>query len=593
MRPEVPFGWPRDVDVPPVTETDETERIRALPWRQWHKATDLDQLVQWMSWDLATEVGRLRGVRLWPAQAAALRDLYDLGYLVAPMRVGEGKTLVTLLACRVLNIPPSKAVLLVQGALRDKTRAEYPSYARDWRVIMPRLVSYSQLSRGVECIARYEPQLILADEAKNLVGTGNDVERYRRFQDYRQVRQRAGKPFAFVPLDGTMDDGRNFERMAKLVTWAMPSDAAPIPRLRKEQRLWALAMDERVKESQRPESAALESLWPLPEGAYRPGSREAAREAWGRRFIRTPGVVASIDTDRPAVPILIRTCMPEYSAQDRAIVESLIRQLRQKGELPGGVVTAGGFEVYRQLRALVMGFYDQWDPEPPAPWLIARRIWASVVRGLLAQHGTRLGIYNEMELVSALENDEIQDTDATAALAEWRQIRGTFTPRSTPRWVHHGTLRYCARWLSRTPKGVVWTDRRPFGERLSQITGIPYFSRRGKSPEGHLIDHYRGPAICSVLGCGEGHNIQTAHNQALIVSMHGRGARYEQVLGRHHRRGQREDIVIADILTVVQEQLADLMQAIADAKAICSRQQTRQILSYADKEISITPEGLL
>lgn len=592
------WGWPSTKGC--IPKNADLERIRDLPRRRWQDAEDLPQLVDLLSRELITAEGYAKGERLLPIQAAALRDLYDLGYLCVPAGVGEGKTLITLLAGRLLHIPPYRVVLLLEGALKGKTRLEIREYARlGFRVTTPRLVTYDQLSRGVQSLTRFpgckecpkthlgcdmhRPVLFMADEARAIVGSGTP-KRYKRFRAYKMARARMQEPIRFIPLDGTMSDGRNLEKVARLIQWAIPKEAAPIPTKRADVRLWANAMDELVADYKRVEPGALLQLHPDAQGV---NGLDRARDAFGKRFCETPGVVANHDLGLDTA-LLLRTVRPNFVPETDQLLRGMLHQLRTTGELPGGKIAASGFEIYAQSRALACGFYYQIEPPPPPEWIIARRQWAAVSRALLQEFGTAHNIYNEMELIFRLDHGVIDPENAwewREYLQAWRDIKEKFKPQSIPQWVHTGMLEYCAEWLATHPRGVVWCDKRPFCERLSLETQVPYFRSKGRDPYGNLIDQHAGPAICSVKSCYKGHNIQHHHDEMLVVSAYERGDIYEQLIGRHHRQKQKSPLVICNVVLGIQEQLTGLYQAIQDAKAIQALQQRPQRLAYCDKEI--------
>lgn len=602
------LGWPESSSVPVIHQDADFHRIRLLPRRRWEDAPDLPVLVDLLSRELITPEGYARGERVLPQQAACFRDAHDLGYLVAPIEVGGGKTLVTLLMSTVLQIPPYRTVLLLPAHLVPKTRADIKDYARrGFRVVTPRIVTYSMLSRGVEKLTRFPgcikcigtvagcpmhmPELFLADEGRSILGA-NTPKRYLRWRAYKMSRGQ--HPFKFIPLDGTLNSGRNLEKVARLIHWAIPRELAPVPMKRKDQRIWADALNEQTPDERRPSTLPLIDLWAPPN--YREisekGPLECARDAFGRRFTETPGVVASYGIGI-ATALLLRTVRPPLTRSDTELLRELLKDLREKGELPGGKIASSGLEIYFQARALASGFYYVWDPEPPPEWLIARRRWASLCRALLAEFGQRFKVYNEAELILRLEDIDPEDAyEWREHLEGWREIRDTFIPNSKPKWVHRGMLDFCANWLKQNPRGVVWSDKRPFCERLSKETNIPYFSKRGQSPDGTLIDHHKGPAIASVRSCHEGHNIQKHHDTMLVVSCYERGDLLEQMIGRHHRTGQESELVTCNWVLGVQEQYSGLMQAIRDAKAIQLLEQRPQRLAFCDKEIPHVPEEL-
>ena len=134
-------------------------RILALPRR---RPCD-EALVRELSACL-TEPGCSAHLR--PAQAVALRELYCERGLFAPMRVGAGKTLVSLLAAPMLGA--RRPLLVVRGEDRDKTIADFARYrSAGWRVQLPRLATYSLLGhpRHADDLPEMRPDLIIMDEA--------------------------------------------------------------------------------------------------------------------------------------------------------------------------------------------------------------------------------------------------------------------------------------------------------------------------------------------------------------------------------------------------------------------------------------------
>jgi len=99
-----------------VAKTSELRRILDLPRRDWRQEYDLDELVQLMTNWLKTPSGSMQ---LWPEQAMALHDLCEYKKLFAPIAVGRGKALISLLAPTVLG--SKKPLLLLPAQLRDQT----------------------------------------------------------------------------------------------------------------------------------------------------------------------------------------------------------------------------------------------------------------------------------------------------------------------------------------------------------------------------------------------------------------------------------------------------------------------------------------
>lgn len=143
-----------------VQNTAELRRILGLPRRSL--TDDYSSLAAEMTEVLRQPNGKqtLRSV-----QALALHDIgtCDGGFL--PVGVGEGKTLVSLLAAYVLDA--KKPILLLPASLIEKTHRERARAEEHWLVPNHiRLFSYDMLGRAqsAEELEIYKPDLIICDE---------------------------------------------------------------------------------------------------------------------------------------------------------------------------------------------------------------------------------------------------------------------------------------------------------------------------------------------------------------------------------------------------------------------------------------------
>src|SRR5262245_65169047 len=98
-----------------VRATAEVARILALPRRDPSASEVTDELTGLLRTSRGT-------MRLRPVQALALHDLGVYGGAFCPIGVGEGKTLITLLAPYVLEA--QRPLLLLPAALIEKTERE-------------------------------------------------------------------------------------------------------------------------------------------------------------------------------------------------------------------------------------------------------------------------------------------------------------------------------------------------------------------------------------------------------------------------------------------------------------------------------------
>ena len=220
-----------------VQRTSEMERILKLPRRVLDfKGADLAQLAKDLTGVLKTTGGTMA---LRPVQAAALKDIYEVGGLLGPICVGGGKAIVSLLAPVLLEA--QRPVLLVPASLRDQTLLKVvPEMRRHW-ILHPNLavIGYEELSlaKNFDLLEILQPDLIVADEASFLKSLkAGRTRRVVRFM-------RAHPSTMFVALSGTMTK-RSIKDYAHLSRWALKADFSPLPNNWREEQDWADALDE-------------------------------------------------------------------------------------------------------------------------------------------------------------------------------------------------------------------------------------------------------------------------------------------------------------------------------------------------------------
>lgn len=122
-------------------------------------------------------------------QVEALREIWEYGGLFAPMRVGAGKSLVTLLAPTILH--SERPVLVIPASLKDKTKRDFVRYRRDWLVRLPELISYEELGRPdrEHLLTDLAPDLLMLDEAHHVRNL--DSARTRRIGRYVAAARKA------------------------------------------------------------------------------------------------------------------------------------------------------------------------------------------------------------------------------------------------------------------------------------------------------------------------------------------------------------------------------------------------------------------
>ena len=541
--------------MPAVRDSEDLARILALPRRTWSRE-DADAAVQILTDALRTTQGTMR---LFPIQAIALTEMARHRGLVAPIPVGGGKTLISLLAPRMFR-DVQRPLLLVPAHLRDKTRADEAELRHHW-ALPPniRIQSYQTLSRvnAATFLDDFKPDLIIADECHYLRNPRAACTR-------RVTRYLRDRPDTiFVGMSGTLM-GRSIRDMAHLCEWGL-HDGSPVPIRHFAVDEWARALDSKVSPDQRMSPGALARL--------RSHQTQPIREAFRDRFLSTPGVVAFTPRD-VGVPLTIQAhLLPAPPGP----LDAAWKGLREEWITPDGWECVDGIEVWRHAREIGLGCFYVWDPRPPDHWIQARRAWGAECRYILQNN--RRNLDTELQVKRAI--DAGQYPEAAHVLARWREVEPTFIPNVRAEWVSDHALRWIREWAARTG-GIVWVDHVEVGHAI----GLPYYAEMGidratgKSIE--KADPADGPIVASIAANATGRNLQrwTRH---LVVGPPPNGARWEQLLGRSHRTGQTQPVHV-DVLIASAEDHASVKRAIQDSI------DTQAMLGQPQKLARLTPE---
>lgn len=501
---------------------------------------------------------------LLPVQAQALYEFSKVGGLFAPIRVGGGKTLLSLLAPFIVDA--RKPILLIPASLRDKTEIARISLSKHWRIKQNiRVMTYESL--GLETKAHeltfHNPDLVIGDEAHFL--KNKKAGRTRRMVRFMRENPRTKK--AWEPaqrpkclwMSGTMMGDGSIKSFAHLLQWSH-REQAPVPLEEGELQEWAEAIDESTNFT-RPHPGPMLKF--AAEEDRVPGDDVAtARRAFRRRLLETPGVVSTAGEQVANCSIYIKGIV----YKPNAITEENFKILRGNGtkEFPGWITPDGwplsmASEVWSIARQLALGFHGVWDPRPPADWLNARKDWAVFVRNFLSRSRT-FDTEGQVQTICSkggfFDDRKRWHEVPTDAYRAWEAVRDTF--RINPKDVWHDTtaLEECEKWMKQGP-GIVWVKHVFFGEELERRTGAPYFRQGGLDRKGMNLEALSnqvkakqakaGPIIASIDACQAGFNLQP-WNRNLITCPPSSAKAIEQLIGRTHREHQYADQVDVDIL---------------------------------------------
>lgn len=540
-----------------VSNSSELKRILALPRR----TVDGTSLVQPLTDALKTPHGTWT---LKPLQAQSLYDMGVYGGLFGPLRVGSGKTLITLLSPVLLEA--KRPVLLLPASLIQKTERERRELARHWRIPTSiRLISYEMLGRvqAANTLDFYRPDLIILDESHKVKSKKAGVTRrlIRYFREHPETK--------CVAVSGTVMKN-SIKDFAHISRWCL-KEGNPLPKTEEELDVWASAIDDKVQMFQRADPGALT--------AFSGGNSDlgAVRQGFQKRLLETPGIVGSTG-DQVACSLYLEGHVYPVKPE----TEKHFHNLRDKWETPTGWQFSEAVELWRHARELALGFHYEWVVPGPRDWLEARKEWASLVREVLSHSRTL-----DTELHVALAIDAGTLKTGKEELTRWRDIRDTFTPETKAVWHDPSALEWVANRAGKE-KTIVWTEHTWWGRALSKVTGWPYFGAQGVDGTGKSIESCSGKTTCvaSVAANGTGRNLQSwSHN--LITSCPTTAPMWEQLIGRTWRTGQVADQVNIDLMLGCWEHVNGFRVARDGALAQADMLGQSQALLLAD--ISMPP----
>lgn len=507
MGPVRDAEWRRIVSLPRLTWTEDQTR----------RAVD----VYTARYRRAGSSATLRAV-----QATGLAELSIAGGLVGAMRVGAGKTLLTILA--PLELRAARPLMLQPAGLIPKTREEWAQYAADWKVppLCP-MMSYESLAREnqAEYLDDYVPDAIIADEVQGLANLETSAaSRVRRYlRDHPACR--------FVGVSGTLTD-RSLTDYAHIVQWAL-REGCPLPREWAALKSWADALD----------AGATGSL-----GAMRDWSdtREGCRVVFRDRLKATAGFVATSDRPTRRVgkkvePVPLSLLRWRYDPPDK--VKGFLASVRHDYELPDGQTIPDAIAMTRHCYTVALGYWNRWRYPPPREWAEARSGWHEWCRHII-RHFRRVHVDTEEQCRNRLLDGTITEyPDATRAAERWLAIRGSFTPEVEAVWFSRDPAKAIKRWTDEAP-GIVWYEHRAIGEALTAL-GLRVYGQQGTTQCGTYAlrsEDGRRSVAASVRSSGKGLNLQAFHRN-LILEPASSGKRNEQMLGRTHRDGQTEHVI--------------------------------------------------
>ena len=531
-----------------VGMSTELKRILALPRRQLDLTIDCNAVLRRPGGTMS----------LWPVQSVSLVEAAIMNGLFAPIAAGEGKELICLLLPEALD--SKRAVIMLPAAIKRQTEKEARTiYAKHFYVPLDVItfVSYEELSdaRTADVLERVQPDLIVLNECHKIQGlggvTGRRSSRGTRFNDYTGNHPECRT----CALSGTVTR-KSIKQIAPLSELCL-RDKSPLPRGYREVSDWAGALD--VKPDYVMAPGALRKFCG-PEAGGPEG--ETVRAGFRRRLVESQGVVASAENQLGISLIVERIADLPVPAVVKAALDEVQKHWSIGGEKFAEITTK-----VSKLRQVAQGFYYRYvwpDGVPDYDWLEARAAWASAVNEKLAR--PQRGMDSPMLLAQAAERAFLGKPNGwpCEAWSSWREQKHKQEPPKEAIWIDeylcHDALRR-AELLTKQAPCVVWVEYQAVGEKLAELSGLPYFGQGTNAMD--AVEAKADICIASRRVQGTGLNLQRHFGTNLLTCLPYGAVEIEQQLARTHRNGQERDEVLAHWYGHVPE-LSDLMAKILE-----------------------------
>lgn len=518
----------------PVIRDADFQRITALPRRD---ITPTEELVR-----VESERYRKPGstATLFPVQALALSELRTHMGLFGALPVGSGKTLISLLASTVVG---GRGLIVVPASLRKKTYQELGEYSKDW-AIRPnfQVRSYQELARvsRAEYLQKYKPSVIVFDEAHMLKNRSAAVTK----RVSRYLRQNPETKCVF--LSGTVTT-RSISDYAHLMHWAL-KDGSPVPKNPMHVQMWASFLDAR-SDAEHP--GVLLELSPVHEEDSTVNTpKERARLRYKRRLHQTPGVLI-MDSHGFAGSLTIS----KVDVPGPQEIKDVFDELQNTGEIPSYLAVDDPLALWRVTNQISTGLIYYWDPPPPYEWTMARSVWYGTVRETLSR-SRKYDSPQQLELATLAG-----ETKLIEQLKPWIAVRGTYRPEVKAKWLGDHMVKACRKYR----KGIIWCNIQEAAVRIARELDVPYYGAKGLDNKGRQIEKAKGLIVASIDANCTGRNLQQfSHN--IVVTPALPSHTWNQLIGRTHRTGQKEDEVTVDILFSHDMIRENFERALIDAK---------------------------
>lgn len=577
------------------------------------------------------------GFRLFPTQVGAVLA-YDLyGGLFAPIGVGWGKTLITLMianrafqrkeATKIILFVPSQVYhqlthtdipwarkrvdlrvpFILLGGKSKNERLAIANSGKKGCYIMP----YSLLSTkdSHDVLFGIKPTLLILDEAHSV--KNQDAARTKRISRYMGQHQPK-----LVALSGTITS-KSIRDYHHLISNAL-REYSPLPMDPQLATNWSFVLDAEAE----PSDAQVGYIQPLIYWARRHYPRERLplgvpgfRAAYKLRLRSAPGVVSTGDLEIGVSLVVENLPVQNYKGREGFTkLSELIKQVEELWITPSGDEIDYGFHKWRYLFELSAGFYHRlrWPTiaEICSKGLVTAREAEAYLLGAQEHHEALQAYHRELRRWLQYHSKPKLDTpflvgadmhangpkNVGPTLYEvWRESKelefeGMPERISEPIRVCDYKVEHAVQWAKEHPNGGLiwfhhddlgrWTADRLKQEGINAIWCPADSTRKGSNAIVEDPTNADRILVISIGGHCTGKNLQHFQDQ-LFLQFPRESSRAEQAIGRTHRNGQKADEIIVHTMNTLMFDHLNLSACLVDALYIQQTTGTRQKLCYA------------
>lgn len=604
-----------DIDTDPANYA-EIKRITSLPIAA---ALSDEELEEFNETNVLPRARHEENFGLFPAQAMAVRA-YDMhSGVFAPISVGGGKTLTTLMIAQrahdkglyrtMLIVPPTVYAQLTKRDIpwaRKRVKLTVPFLMLGNKTPQQRkaiylsgrpgcyIVPYSLLSTKdtSEMLDAIQPKLLILDEAHNVKNISS--ARTRRMRSYMAEHNPE-----LVALSGTITN-KSVQDYHHLITAAL-GENSPLPLSPVLAGEWGQVIDATAQ----PDSAATGPVRPLMRWAEKhfpneefPRNQAGFRRAYMRRLSSAPGVVSTVGENTLDCTLILQNqpvAHPEkYEGWKQ--LEALMEQVDEGWKTPNDDEIEHAIHKHKWMQELSAGFYNQlrWPTmaelskkrgisTEEAYTLIDRAMtqheahqrYAKSLRYWL-QDRHRPGLDTPFLVGSDMRLHGAQNV-GQRLYKEWKEAKDLEFD-GMPERVSEA-IRVCpfkvltaVEWAKQLKGkgGIIWYLNIEVGlwltQELQQAGLNPLHCPAGRKANETIIDprHRDRVVVASIDAHGTGKNLQ--HFQEQLVVQWPRPAKTaEQMLGRLHRNGQEADELICHTMLTTEFEDMNFYACLTDA----------------------------